>query len=60
MRGKIGILVILAGILLTLETTTNYHGITQNIFDFVKNNWPLLIVLYGISMVVTSKNKKTR
>lgn len=58
MRSKIGIILVVLGLMLTLERSTTYKGFTYSVYLFVKSNWPLLIVLYGLSMQLGPKNKR--
>ena len=56
-----GIVLIILGIILTLDRTNEFKGIVSTIIYYLQEYWPLLISICGVSLLTTpQKSKKKR
>lgn len=48
-----GVILIMLGIILTLEQTKEFEGIIASIVYYVESYWPLIITFMGIYLLTT-------
>ena len=58
LRKNIGIIMMLLGVLLTINQSGNQNEFIKQIEETVKNYWPLMISFLGIYMVSTPRKKR--
>ena len=58
LRKNIGIIMMLLGVLLTINQSGNQNEFIKQIEETVKNYWPLIISFLGIYMVSTPRKKR--
>ena len=57
-RKNIGLILLLLGILLTLDHTSEFSGIINELVNNIKQYWPLLLCLFGLYFLCTPSTKK--
>ena len=57
-RKNAGIVLIILGIILTMDRTQDFQGIVATIEYYVKDYWPLILCFFGMYILFFSKNKK--
>ena len=58
LRKNLGIIMMLLGVLLTINQSGNQNEFMKQIEETVKNYWPLIISFIGIYMVSTPKKRR--
>lgn len=58
LRKNIGIIMMLLGVLLTINQSGNQNEFIKQIEETVKNYWPLIISFLGIYMISTPRKKR--
>ena len=53
-----GIILIILGIILTLDRTNEFKGIVSIIVYYIQEYWPLLITFCGVSLLSTPQKTK--
>lgn len=57
-RKNIGLILLMLGVLLTLDHTSEFNGIIATLVANVKQYWPLLLCLLGLYFLCTPSTKK--
>lgn len=57
-RKNIGLIMLLLGVLLTLDHTSEFNGIISQLINNIKQYWPLLLCLLGLYFLCTPTIKK--
>lgn len=57
-RKNIGIILLMLGVLLTLDHTSEFQGIIATLIANIRQYWPLLICLFGLYLLSTPSTKK--
>lgn len=57
-RKNIGLILLLVGVLLTLDHTSEFSGIISQLLTNIKQYWPLILVLLGLYFLCTPSSKK--
>ena len=57
-RKNLGLILIILGILLTLDKTSEFGGMVQNLLVNIKDYWPVLLCVFGLYLVCTMGDKK--
>ena len=55
-----GIVLIILGIILTLDRTNEFKGIVSTIIYYLQEYWPLLITICGVSLLTTPQKTKKK
>lgn len=55
-----GIVLIILGIILTLDRTNEFKGIVSIIVYYIQEYWPLLITFCGVSLLATPQKTKKK
>ena len=55
-----GIVLIILGIILTLDRTNEFKGIVSVIVYYIQEYWPLLITFCGVSLLATPQKTKKK
>ena len=55
-----GIVLIILGIILTLDRTKECKGIVSTIIYYLQEYWPLLITIFGVSLLTTPQKTKKK
>ncbi|RHB01867.1 LiaF transmembrane domain-containing protein [Faecalibacillus faecis] len=55
-----GIVLIILGIILTLDRTNEFKGIVSTIIYYLQEYWPLLITIFGVSLLTTPQKTKKK
>ena len=55
-----GIVLIILGIILTLDRTNEFKGIVSIIVYYIQEYWPLLITFCGVSLLATQQKTKKK
>ncbi|MDO5813759.1 MAG: hypothetical protein Q4Q31_11750 [Bacillota bacterium] len=55
-----GIVLIILGIILTLDRTNEFKGIVSTIVYYLQEYWPLLITICGVSLLTTPQKTKKK
>ena len=55
-----GIVLIVLGIILTLDRTNEFKGIVSTIIYYLQEYWPLLITIFGVSLLTTPQKTKKK
>ena len=53
-------ILIILGIILTLDRTNEFKGIVSTIIYYLQEYWPLLITICGVSLLTTSQKTKKK
>lgn len=57
-KKNMGIILIMLGLLLTMDRTVEFNGIVAAISFYIKEYWPLMIVFVGVYLLSNPKKKK--
>lgn len=57
-RKNAGIVLILLGIILTMDRTKDFEGIVSTIAYYIKGYWPLILCFIGMYILSSPKKKK--
>ena len=55
-----GIVLIILGIILTLDRTNEFKGIVSTIVYYLQEYWPLLITICGVYLLTTPQKTKKK
>ncbi|WRK54114.1 hypothetical protein SD457_03400 [Coprobacillaceae bacterium CR2/5/TPMF4] len=56
-RKNAGIVLIILGIILTMDRTQDFQGIVATIAYYVKGYWPLILCFFGMYILSSPKRK---
>ena len=59
-KKNIGIILIMLGLILTMDRTMEFNGIVASISYYLQQYWPLLLVFVGIYLLCCPKKKKKK
>lgn len=59
-KKNMGIILILLGIVLTMDRTKEFSGIVSAISYYMKSYWPLILTFVGIYLLGAPKKRKKR
>jgi len=57
-RKNIGLILIILGILLTLDKTSQFSGLIGTVVSNFKQYWPAVLCVLGLYLICTSATKK--
>lgn len=60
MKKNMGIILIMLGLILTMDRTMEFSGIVTAISYYLKQYWPLLLLFVGVYLLSTPKKKKKK
>lgn len=60
MKKNTGIILILLGLVLTMDRTMEFSGIVSAISYYLQQYWPLLLMFVGIYLLSSPKKKKKK
>ena len=57
-RKNAGIILVVLGMILTMDRTKDFQGIVATIAYYIKGYWPLILCFIGMYIITTPKKKK--
>lgn len=57
-KKNMGIILIMLGLLLTMDRTVEFSGIVSSIVHYIKEYWPLMLMFVGVYLLSSPKKKK--
>lgn len=57
-RKNLGIMLILLGVILTMDQTAEFNGLVEKMKEMVLNYWPILLIILGMYLWGEPKKKK--
>ena len=58
LRKNTGIVLVLLGMILTMDRTKDFQGIVAMIAYYIKGYWPLILCFVGMYIIITPKKKR--
>ena len=60
MRAQIGIILIGSGMVLTVMSSSQYHFILNELYELIRYQWPMVLILLGIICLIPERKKGKR
>lgn len=57
-RKNFGIVLVMLGMILTLNQTQEFSGLVETLLFYIKNYWPVCIVILGIYLLTVPTQRK--
>ncbi len=57
-KRHIGVILILIGVVLTMDNTHDYNGMIERISNYTQRYWPIMVLLVGVYLLSNPKKNK--
>lgn len=57
-KKNLGIILLMLGVLLTLDSTSEFKGIISTLLTNIQNYWPIILCLGGLYLICSPSGKK--
>lgn len=60
MKQQIGFILVGSGMVLTMMSSSQYHLILNELYELIRYQWPMVLIIMGILFLIPERKKSKR